>query len=53
MTSMPNAREIIYIVLIDVFLVFVIFLEDIALLFFPVCVEKMRQIKCFVLQCCT
>jgi hypothetical protein len=53
MTSMLRAREMIHIVLIDVFIVFVILVKDVVLLVFVVCVEKTRQINCFVLQCCT
>jgi hypothetical protein len=53
MTSILKMRETIYIVLIDVFIVFAIRVNGVVLLVFLVCVEKTRQINCFVLQCCT
>jgi hypothetical protein len=53
MTSLSDARETIYIVLIGVFIIFSICGKDTFLMVFVVCVEKTRQIKCFVLQCCT
>ena len=53
MTLILEDREVIYIVLIDVFAARIIFVEDAFLPVFVVCVEKTRQINCFVLYCCT
>jgi hypothetical protein len=53
MTLMIEARETLFIVLVGVFVVLMVFENDAVLLIFAVCVEKTRQINCFVLQCCT